>query len=199
MSDFERIKKFNSERPELPLGQGDVQWLIAEVERLRQKEIELSRIIGSHVDICEGRIKEIASLTKELAEKVQIINGHPLKMKESRQKLEAENAQIKAGWKADFNNWEKAKENNTILAVKLAFAENTMATRLARVEELYEKLTTSEKENALLEEKLLDASEHVALKEAENAHIKKDLKISLELNAVQAIQKGKLRERVKDV
>jgi len=105
---------------------------------------------------------QIESLTKERDE-LLILNVGAAQVDYFRkcQKLEAENAQIKAGWKADFNNWEKAKENNTILAVKLAFAENTMATRLARVEELYEKLTTSEKENAKLKEQLSEMEKNL--------------------------------------
>lgn len=35
-----------------------------------------------------SQFKEIKSLTTEIEEKVQIINGHPLKMKEAKQKLE---------------------------------------------------------------------------------------------------------------
>lgn len=66
MSDFERIKKFNSERPELPLGHGDVQWLIVEVEKLRDARETLSK--QAHGMIIVDDSKQIESLTKEKEE-----------------------------------------------------------------------------------------------------------------------------------
>lgn len=71
------------------ISEDDVDWLIAEVERLCNLKLVES--------VTEKREREnkIESLTKEIEEKVQIINGHPLKMKEAKQKLEDKIALLK--------------------------------------------------------------------------------------------------------
>lgn len=66
-----------------------------EVNRLLQKEIELSKIIGEHVDIGEDRIKQNESLTKERDCYKEASTSTPQLLCKKISRLEAENAELK--------------------------------------------------------------------------------------------------------
>ena len=135
---------------------------VAEIERLRSDK-QYAENFDLHSEI-DSLTKERDELKLSYAELVRVIRMQ----RDDKDKLEAENSELKKKQKARFSTHEETLRKNVglgrqieSLTTQLAVAEKTMATRLARVEELYEKLTTSEKENAKLKEQLSEMEKNL--------------------------------------
>lgn len=115
MSD--RLEEIRSRRAELTL-YDDIDWLIEEVERLREENTELKW--DGALNEAEERIE---SLTRERDEWRDKLGEYTRSYERIEKKLEAENAELKAGWDQTSDSLGKLADDTMKLNKKLTTSE----------------------------------------------------------------------------